>query len=202
MQIPAEYGEDFIVLAISVGLATIGVCVFCAACFGSRTFYFFMEDTVMNNDNTTKENATKTKIMEILSYALCFLIFLAIVIGVKSCIKNSSMPEEFKEAKKLLKKEGFSCRYLDEEEDFEELFDDLGFDPEGVTEVLIAYDENSEEMFLIACCEDVSSAKNLEFDLAWEIAGDKYLYNMGYTTKVNYRTVYFGHKDLIAAILD
>ena len=29
-----------IVLAISVGLATIGVCVFCAVYFGSRTFYF------------------------------------------------------------------------------------------------------------------------------------------------------------------
>ena len=31
MQIPTEYGEDYIVLAVSVGLATIGVCVFCAA---------------------------------------------------------------------------------------------------------------------------------------------------------------------------
>ena len=30
MQIPTEYGEDYIVLAISVGLATIGVCVFSA----------------------------------------------------------------------------------------------------------------------------------------------------------------------------
>ena len=28
MQIPTEYGEDYIVLAVSVGLATIGVCVF------------------------------------------------------------------------------------------------------------------------------------------------------------------------------
>ena len=27
MQIPTEYGEDYIVLAVSVGLATIGVCV-------------------------------------------------------------------------------------------------------------------------------------------------------------------------------
>ena len=40
MQIPAEYGEDYIVLAVSVGLATIGVCVFSAVYFGSRTFYF------------------------------------------------------------------------------------------------------------------------------------------------------------------
>lgn len=30
MQIPTEYGEDYIVLAVSVGLATIGVCVFSA----------------------------------------------------------------------------------------------------------------------------------------------------------------------------
>ena len=42
MQIPAEYGEDYIVLAVSVGLATIGVCVFSAAYFGSRTFYFII----------------------------------------------------------------------------------------------------------------------------------------------------------------
>ena len=41
MQIPAEYGEDYIVLAISVGLATIGVCVFSAVYFGSRTFLFY-----------------------------------------------------------------------------------------------------------------------------------------------------------------
>ena len=40
MQIPAEYGEDYIVLAVSVGLATIGVCVFSAVYFGSRTFYY------------------------------------------------------------------------------------------------------------------------------------------------------------------
>ena len=41
MQIPTEYGGNYMVLAISVGLATIGVCVFCAAYFGSRTFYFY-----------------------------------------------------------------------------------------------------------------------------------------------------------------
>ena len=42
MQIPAEYGERYIVLAVSVGLATIGVCVFGAVYFGSRTFYFII----------------------------------------------------------------------------------------------------------------------------------------------------------------
>ena len=30
MQIPTEYGENYMVLAVSVGLATIGVCVFSA----------------------------------------------------------------------------------------------------------------------------------------------------------------------------
>ena len=30
MQIPAEYGGNYLVLAVSVGLATIGVCVFSA----------------------------------------------------------------------------------------------------------------------------------------------------------------------------
>jgi len=40
MQIPTEYGANCIVLAVSVGLATIGVCVFGAVYFGSRTFLF------------------------------------------------------------------------------------------------------------------------------------------------------------------
>ena len=48
MQIPAEYGEDFIVLAPSVGLATIGVCVFSAVYFGSRTFLFYISGGKVN----------------------------------------------------------------------------------------------------------------------------------------------------------
>ena len=40
MQIPTEYGANCMVLAVSVGLATIGVCVFGAVYFGSRTFLF------------------------------------------------------------------------------------------------------------------------------------------------------------------
>ena len=41
MQIPTEYGEDYIVLAISVGLATIGVCVFGASASVGALFYFY-----------------------------------------------------------------------------------------------------------------------------------------------------------------
>ena len=177
------------------------------AFFGAVTpvaaLFVFMEDTIMSNDSTTEKNATtKAKALNILGYALCFLVGLAIILGVKSCVKSLSMPEEFKEAEKILKKEGFSCRYLDEEEDFEDLFDELDINAEGAVEVLVAFDEDSEDLFLITCCDDVSAAKDLEFELAWELAGDDYLYNRGYTTKVNYRTVYFGHKDLIAALLD
>ena len=157
----------------------------------------------MNNDNTTKETVTpKSKIMNVLGYGLCFLIAFAVLIGVKSCMKKLGMPEEFKEAEKLLKKEGFACRYLDDEEDFEDLFDELDLDSEGVEEVLFAFNEDSEDFFLIAYCDGVTTAKSLEFDVAWEIAGDDYLYNIGYSTKVKYRIVYCGHKDLIAALLD
>ena len=39
MQIPTEYGEDYIVLAVSVGLATIGVCVFGAVASVAALFY-------------------------------------------------------------------------------------------------------------------------------------------------------------------
>ena len=157
----------------------------------------------MNNDSTTEKNTTaKTKSLNILGYALCFLVCLAIILGIKSCVKNLSMPEEFKDAEIFLKKEGFSCRYLDEEEDFKDLFDELDIDAEGAVDVLVAFDEDSEDLFLITYCDDVSATKDLEFELAWEIAGDDYLYNKGYTTKVDYRTVYFGRKDLIAALLD
>ena len=41
MQIPAEYGEDYIVLAISVGLATIGVCIFSAVTSVAALFILF-----------------------------------------------------------------------------------------------------------------------------------------------------------------
>ena len=37
------------VLAVSVGLATIGVCVFCAVYFGSRTFYMLIGGYMSRN---------------------------------------------------------------------------------------------------------------------------------------------------------
>ena len=84
----------------------------------------------------------------------------------------------------------------------EELFDMLDLDAKGVKEVLGAYDEDTDDLFLIICCDDISVANSLEDELAWKLEGDNYLYNRGYTIKVNYRTVYFGHKDLIATLLD
>ena len=45
MQTPTDVAWLGIVLAISVGLATIGVCIFSTACFDIRTFYLsFQED--------------------------------------------------------------------------------------------------------------------------------------------------------------
>ena len=61
----------------------------------------------MNNDSTTKNITTKAKALNILGYALCFLVGLAIILGVKSCVRSLSMPEEFKEAEKDLKKRAF-----------------------------------------------------------------------------------------------
>ena len=157
----------------------------------------------MINDSTTEKKATtKAKALKILGYVLCFFVALAIILGVKSCVKSLGMPEELEEAEKFLKKEGFSCRYLDEEDDLEGLFNELDLDAEGVKEALIAYDEDTDDLFLIVCCDDISVATSLENDLAWELAWDDYLYYRGYSVKVNFRTVYFGHKDLIAALLD
>ena len=157
----------------------------------------------MNNDTTTEKNeTTKAKVLNILGYGLCFLVVLAIILGIKSCVKGFSMPKELKEAEKVLKKEGFSCRYLDEEDELEEFFDELDLDAEGVEEALVAYDEDTDDLFLIVCCDDVSVANSLEDELAWELAGDDYLYYRGYSVKVDFRTVYFGHEDLIVDLLD
>ena len=41
MQIPTEYGEGYIVLAASNGLATVLVCGFSTMYFDSRTFYIY-----------------------------------------------------------------------------------------------------------------------------------------------------------------
>ena len=70
MQAPAEYGEDYIVLAVSVGLATIGVCVFCAVYFGSRTFLFLL----------------RRKAMKKLLYVLC--LSLAVLMIFTACKKD------------------------------------------------------------------------------------------------------------------
>jgi len=40
MQISTEYGVDYVVLAVSVGLATIEVCVFGAVASVAALFYF------------------------------------------------------------------------------------------------------------------------------------------------------------------
>ena len=55
MQIPTEYGVRS-VLAFSVGLATIGVCVFCAVYFGSRTFLFFVKINQKNCNETLSKS--------------------------------------------------------------------------------------------------------------------------------------------------
>ena len=156
----------------------------------------------MNNDNTTQTNETTTpKVPKFIVYALCFLLAFAIMLGVKSCTQSLSIPDEFKPAETLLKKEGFSCKYLGDEDDFEELFEVLDLDTRGVNEVFGAFDEDTDDFFLIICCDDVQTAKDVEYDLACDLVTDNYLYYRGYTTKVDYKTVYFGHRDLISAIL-
>ena len=47
MQIPTEYGEDYIVLAVSVGLATIGVCVFSAVASVAALFVFRIIEKIL-----------------------------------------------------------------------------------------------------------------------------------------------------------
>jgi len=156
----------------------------------------------MNNDVSPKvETTTRSKILGFLGTILCFLIGLAVIIGVKSCIRDSGMPDAFKDAKTLLEKEGFSIRYMDDESKIREKFSELDVDAYGVTEVLIALDEDTEDFFIVAYCDDVTAAENLEFEFSYLLSFDDYLYYRGYTSKVNYRMVYFGHKDIISALL-
>ena len=156
----------------------------------------------MNRNSTNEKNATtKAIFMKMFEYALCFLIGFAVILGVKSCVKSLGRPVELKEAKELLKREGFSCKYIDEDA-LEDFFNELDFQAKGAEEALIAYDEDSGDYFFVVCCDDISSANNLEEEFAWELAVDDYLYYRGYIVKVSFRTVYFGHKDLITELLD
>ena len=158
----------------------------------------------MNNDVSTKESSgVKSGVLKILGYVLCFIIGLAIVLGVKSCVKKSGMPEDFKEAEKILKREGFSqIRYLNDEEKIEEMLQELDIDAVGINEVLVAYDEDSEDCFFVLYCEDVSSAEEVLDEFIWILAKDDYLYYRDYGTESTYRTVYFGHKDLISEMIE
>ncbi len=168
-----------------------------------RIFYvIFAEDNIMNDDVSTKNAIIKAKALKVLQTILCFLIGLAVVLGVKSCIRNVGMPDDFKEAKKLLKKEGFSkIRYLDDEDKIDDLFDELDVDGDGVREVLAAYNNDSEDFFFVLYCDDVSCAKEVLDEFSWALAMDDILYHRGYAVEISYRTVYFGHEDLISELI-
>ena len=51
MQIPTEYGGNNIVLAVSVGLATIGVCVFSATASVVALFILLFGGKIDENKN-------------------------------------------------------------------------------------------------------------------------------------------------------
>ena len=55
MQIPTDVAKIGYGSCFSVGLATIGVCVFCAAYFGSRTFYFIFGGKYGTKEQTVKK---------------------------------------------------------------------------------------------------------------------------------------------------
>lgn len=162
-----------------------------------------LKGTTMDNYSNGSAPSAKEIIYKIIEYGVCFLIGLAIVLGVKSCMKNAGMPEDFKDAKKLLKNEGFSdIKYTDDEDKIDDLFDEIDIDDDGVSEVLAALNKKSGDLFIVAYCDSTSAAEDLMNEFAWEIAGDDELYENGYTARVNYRTVYFGHEDLVSELID
>ncbi len=136
---------------------------------------------------------TKEKIGSI----ICTLLAIAILIGVKSCANANDMSESMKEAKSFLKDQGYKVRVENDADDIAEMMKDIfDIEPEGIEELLLAYHEQAEDMFLILQCTDTISADSMEFALI-DFAILENMDYSGYTVERSYTTIYLGHKDLV-----
>ncbi len=141
---------------------------------------------------------SKEKIKKALLYIVGFIVSMAIVLGVKGCLKNTNMPEEFKDAKKILREVGFSSiKYTNTEKDLYELFEILEIDAVGVEEALVGYNDSAEEMFIILRCDSTLHANETE----WEMVSLAVNSSDSYTVKKEYTFIYFGNKELVSKIL-
>ena len=158
----------------------------------------------MNNGMPFQDNiAMRGNVRNILTLILCFALALIAILGVKSFIKNVSMPEDLKEAKSILEDEDFSSiKHLDDEDDIEEWFEDLDIELFDVTDALVAVNHDSEDIVVVLYCKDIEAAEQMLFEFSGIIAEDDFLYHRGYVVEKNYRTVYFGHKDIVDELLE
>ena len=60
MQISTEYGVDYMVLAVSVGLATIGVCVFSAVASVAALFILYLFYLILSFGGKENEKTFST----------------------------------------------------------------------------------------------------------------------------------------------
>ena len=136
---------------------------------------------------------TKEKIGSI----ICTLLAIVIFIGVKSCVSANDMSESMKEAKRFLKDQDYKVRVENDADDIEEIMIDVfDIEPDGIEELLLAYHEKAEDMFLILRCTNTVSADNMEFALIDFVILENMDYS-GYTVERSYTTICLGHEDLV-----
>ncbi len=128
------------------------------------------------------------------------VLFVISFIGVKACIHSNNIPDSMKEARKILKEEGYDISIKKGEEKIEEYLNKgLETEAEGADILLAATNEKSGDVFFILHCETTDDAKQMQFDFEIFILEEDM---REYTVKREYTMVYLGHEDLMERICD
>ncbi len=136
---------------------------------------------------------------------IAILALLSIMVCAVAC---SSMPSDPKDAKKNLKNEDYSVETTDDAEEIEYFVEEFGADADGIEDLIVAFDDDEENLVLIAYCEDTKTAKSLYEDLVDFYEGDfedlieesdEDIDIDDYKVEKSGKVVIFGHKDMIKA---
>ena len=181
MQIPTGYGVDLFLL-FSVGLATIGVCVFCAACFGSRTFYFL----------------EVKKMKKIWSLLVCVLVLSLLFSGCDTLFYDSSASTEEDEVSTELEEE-----FYDLVCETQELLDIVADDIYNYWYDCIYEDKYREDITYAVACAKADNEENLEtIEANTEEIKDLYKEIKGGELKSEVKAVMQAYNDYYALVVE
>ena len=136
----------------------------------------------------------KTKIA---SFAFAVL-FVISFLGVKACINSNNIPDSMKDARKILKQEGYDISIKKKADKIREYLNEgLETEAEGVDILLAATNEKSGDVFFVLHCETTDDARVMVNDFEAFIYEEQL---WEYTVKREYTMVYFGHEDLVKHI--